>query len=229
MAEDSPAEKTCSTCGIVKPLGDYAPDERRRDGRQARCRKCHRAYQKRHWQENRERYLQLRRAENQRRKEKIRAYRAANRERIREQRRTWEASLSAERTAVRCDQHRLASEAYRLKNADLCNERIRAWKKANPDKPSEYLNRRRANQRGNGAPEKFTRTEIGDRDGWICGICGLAVDKALRFPDQQSPSLDHVIPLVLGGEHSRANSRIAHWICNVRRGADRRRLNPAAA
>jgi 5-methylcytosine-specific restriction endonuclease McrA len=36
-----------------------------------------------------------------------------------------------------------------------------------------------------------------------------------------------VIPLSLGGHHTQANSRIAHWICNVRRGADRKRAEAA--
>ena len=41
--------------------------------------------------------------------------------------------------------------------------------------------------------------EIGERDGWICGICDEPIDKTLRFPNQQSPSLDHIKPLSLGG------------------------------
>jgi hypothetical protein len=52
---------------------------------------------------------------------------------------------------------------------------------------------------GNGNPERFTRIEIGERDGWIWGICDEPIDKTLRFPNQQSPSLDHIKPLSLGG------------------------------
>lgn len=214
--------KACSTCGTVKPLDDFAPDNRRRDGRQARCRKCHGEYQKRYRQDNRERYLELRQAERERRQDKIRAYGQANRERLREQVKAWEASLSEDRREVRRVKHRAASAAYRQRNPDLCNERIRAWGKANPDKRVDQVNRRRAWKHGNGGAEKFARTEIGERDGWTCGICEQPIDKTLRFPDQQSASLDHIVPLSLGGEHSRTNSRIAHWICNVRRGADRK-------
>lgn len=232
MGQDTDASggsKPCSTCGIAKPLDEFSFDNRRHDGRQARCRECVKAYQRRYRQQNRERYLELRRAEHQRRRAEVRAYRKANSERIRQQRLAWEASLPSERIEARRENHRARSAEYRQRNPDLCNDRIRAWKKANPDKSSEYLNRRRAQKRGNGARERFTRTEIGDRDGWACGICGLPVDKTLRFPDQQSPSLDHIIPLSLGGEHTRANSRIAHWICNVRRGADRKRTYQDAA
>ena len=34
-----------------------------------------------------------------------------------------------------------------------------------------------------------------------------------------SASLDHVMPLIAGGQHTRHNTQIAHWICNVRKGA----------
>lgn len=37
---------------------------------------------------------------------------------------------------------------------------------------------------------------------------------------KSAPTLDHVIPLAKGGEHSRANVRCAHFICNSRRGAN---------
>jgi 5-methylcytosine-specific restriction endonuclease McrA len=45
------------------------------------------------------------------------------------------------------------------------------------------------------------------------------VDRELRWPDPDSGSLDHVIPLIAGGEHSRENTQLAHWLCNVRKGA----------
>jgi 5-methylcytosine-specific restriction endonuclease McrA len=142
---------------------------------------------------------------------------------MREQARVWRRALVGEALEAQRARHRQASATYRAVNPELCNQRIRAWKQANPDAASEGVNRRRAWKLGNGAPEKFTRTEIGERDGWICGICGEPVDRTLRFPDKMSPSLDHVIPLSLGGEHSPANSRIAHWICNVRRGIGMRK------
>jgi 5-methylcytosine-specific restriction endonuclease McrA len=41
-----------------------------------------------------------------------------------------------------------------------------------------------------------------------------------------SASVDHIIPLVLGGEHSMANVQAAHLVCNLRKGD---RLNSAAA
>jgi 5-methylcytosine-specific restriction endonuclease McrA len=97
------------------------------------------------------------------------------------------------------------------------------------DKRVNQVNRRRAWKYGNGESEKFTRTEIGERDGWVCRICGDPIDMALRFPDRQSQSLDHIVPLSAGGVHTRQNSRIAHWICNVQRNADRKNYPCGAA
>lgn len=94
-------------------------------------------------------------------------------------------------------------------------------------KPHEYteaMRRRDAARRARfvGARvESFTHAEVYERDGWVCGICAEPVDRALVYPDPLSPSLDHVVPLSLGGEHSRANTRLAHLSCNVKRGAAR--------
>ena len=69
--------------------------------------------------------------------------------------------------------------------------------------------------------EVFDASEVFDRDGWVCGLCREPVVRELRWPDPGSASLDHVVPLSLGGAHSRENTRIAHLSCNVRRGAAR--------
>jgi 5-methylcytosine-specific restriction endonuclease McrA len=66
--------------------------------------------------------------------------------------------------------------------------------------------------------EKFANTEVFDRDGWTCGICLEPIDPALAWPDPMSVSLDHVVPLSKGGDHSRANCQAAHLVCNVSKG-----------
>jgi 5-methylcytosine-specific restriction endonuclease McrA len=210
--------KACSACDIVKPLDDYSPDRRSRDGRQACCRECSNARQKRWTQENPEKRRKHNRDGYRRRKSKVAAYARANRQRINQKTRERRATLDDEARERHLARHRRLSAEYRSRNPELCGERNVEWRKANPDKAANIRHTRRARQHGNGSPEKFTRAEIGDRDGWMCGICEGPVDKTLRWPDQQCQSLDHIIPLALGGEHTRTNSRIAHWLCNVRRG-----------
>ena len=49
----------------------------------------------------------------------------------------------------------------------------------------------------------------------ICGICGQPVDKSLKFPHPLSPTVDHIIPVSLGGHPSAlSNLQLAHWYCN---------------
>lgn len=76
--------------------------------------------------------------------------------------------------------------------------------------------RRRAAKLG-ATVEKFTPAEIFERDRWKCGVCARKVRTDLAYPDPKSASLDHIVPLSEGGEHSRANARLAHLDCNVQR------------
>lgn len=49
----------------------------------------------------------------------------------------------------------------------------------------------------------------------VCGICGLPVNKRLRYPNQMAPCVDHIIPIARGGHPSDlANLQLAHWFCN---------------
>ena len=41
-----------------------------------------------------------------------------------------------------------------------------------------------------------------------CGICGLPVDKSLKYPHPLSPVIDHIIPSDI------KNLQLAHWQCN---------------
>jgi hypothetical protein len=71
---------------------------------------------------------------------------------------------------------------------------------------------RRHRKRTNGPSERFSLTEIAERDGWRCHLCGERVTRATW-------SLDHLVPVSCGGTHTRTNVALAHCICNSRRGA----------
>lgn len=87
------------------------------------------------------------------------------------------------------------------------------WNDASRDR----WQRRRAlkKQASVGAPVLFT--EIFERDGGLCQICGEGMDGV--WPGPLSPSLDHVVPLSLGGAHAPENVQLAHLRCNVSKGA----------
>lgn len=68
---------------------------------------------------------------------------------------------------------------------------------------------------------------IFERDNWICGFCRFPIDANYRFPHDLSATIDHIIPLSLGGPHLPNNVRAAHHYCNSVNGdkQSKRRLN----
>lgn len=87
----------------------------------------------------------------------------------------------------------------------------------NAERNRKYAAARRAITRGVEA-EVFEPADIYERDGWVCGICDRPVEKAAKWPDPMSVSLDHIIPLSRGGKHVPDNARCSHLVCNTRRG-----------
>lgn len=53
-----------------------------------------------------------------------------------------------------------------------------------------------------------------ERDGWMCHLCLLPIDKNILWPAQGSGVLDHVVPLADGGADTCENLRSAHALCN---------------
>jgi hypothetical protein len=64
----------------------------------------------------------------------------------------------------------------------------------------------------------FRRSDIYNRDNWICQICKKPVDKRLSFPNPNCASIDHLIPLSRGGTHESVNVQLAHLSCNTSKG-----------
>jgi hypothetical protein len=82
---------------------------------------------------------------------------------------------------------------------------------------------RRALRVTNGNVETINPKEIFERDGWRCQLCGKKVDKRLyktkgTAMHSSAPSLDHIIPISRGGEHTKANVQCACYLCNCRKG-----------
>jgi hypothetical protein len=53
----------------------------------------------------------------------------------------------------------------------------------------------------------------------VCAICGLPVDKSLKYPNPLSATVDHIIPVSKGGHPSDIdNLQLAHFTCNRQKG-----------
>lgn len=66
--------------------------------------------------------------------------------------------------------------------------------------------------------EVINHTEVFDRDGWLCHLCGELIDRTATRTDWMRVTLDHVIPLSKGGTHTYDNVRASHYRCNMAKG-----------
>jgi 5-methylcytosine-specific restriction endonuclease McrA len=79
---------------------------------------------------------------------------------------------------------------------------------------------RRARIRCTKQLEYFDPIEILRRDKWHCQLCGVKTPKHLRGTiDDYAPELDHIVPLAMGGSHTRANTQCLCRKCNQKKGA----------
>jgi len=113
-------------------------------------------------------------------------------------------------------------------NARRATERRASPEWIGQDRSLVILNRRRARIRARRLRiaetwDGVTDEWIMDRDGWSCRmvVCfkeSRHIDREAAWPDPGSRSIDHVIPLSLGGSDTAANKRAAHLRCNIARG-----------
>lgn len=153
-------------------------------------------------------------------KARCRTYYSENIEKGREQRKKW-AAAHPEETKERRRRWYIANiEKVMDQNKKWCAEnpeKLRAikhnWIGAHLENHRDNEHIRRTRKR-NGIYEKINSLEIYERDKWICQLCQENVDEILKYPNPMSATLDHVIPLVAGGSHTKDNVQLAHLGCN---------------
>lgn len=67
----------------------------------------------------------------------------------------------------------------------------------------------------------ITKEYLIERDENTCQICGGLcdiTDKRWGHTGPLAPSIDHIIPLVRGGDHTDENTQLAHLVCNISKG-----------
>ena len=95
--------KTCTKCGVVKPLDDFHRDKTGAGGRRSYCKECVREYTRRYLEENRDKV-----------RERSRRYREENRDKVGEYtRRYYEENREEERERKR---------RYHEENRDIINQ-----------------------------------------------------------------------------------------------------------
>jgi 5-methylcytosine-specific restriction endonuclease McrA len=120
--------------------------------------------------------------------------------------------------------HRAKGKCRRHYNAMLRaegREKPQEWSEVR----QENRERRRARMMGVYVGPKAPRFKIADRDGWCCGLCGGHIPRVVRHGHPLYLTIDHIVPLSRGGEHSPSNVQAAHATCNYTKGD---RLDTAA-
>lgn len=108
------------------------------------------------------------------------------------------------------------AKKWREENRERSNESARRRKREKGKTPAGDASRaavanRRAKLRGNWV-EDVDRQIVWDRDKGICILCNQKADPFLWH-------LEHLHPVARGGEHSYANTAVAHPHCNQSKGA----------
>lgn len=138
------------------------------------------------------------------------AYYLAHREEKRAATAAYYIAHHEERLAVQAAYNTAHRQERRDWNASTAHrEKLLAWRVAHPEKFREYAHRRRARLRSQFvAPVDVQAIYL--RDQGRCHICGKRVKQA-------DTSMDHLIPLSLGGVHAPHNVALAHLKCNLKR------------
>ena len=99
---------------------------------------------------------------------------------------------------------------YRQTYAAQIPTRRARWRQAHPGKSQQYEAKRRAHKRRAGTIEAIDRDYVYQRDRGRWSLCGRKVRK-------KDMSLDHIVPLSLGGAPSLTNVTLVPLQCNTRK------------
>ena len=198
--------KRCSKCGQVKPPNAFSLQTGYTDRYRSQCKVCRSHKQMERYRDDPAGMKARRQAaywrDPEETREKRREYRARVPERVRQWRQD-EYRRDSAKIRQRVDRWNAANPGRSL-------ERALRWQLANPDKAWARNQKRRARLRNAPVVEQIDRQAIIKRDGGICQICHRPV------PTKQI-HLDHIVPLSQGGDHTAANLRLTHQLCNLRR------------
>lgn len=199
--------KICTKCRRRRRVAEFRVIPSRADGRNSHCRRCVNAASADWYRRNREHRLAV-----------GKCYAAANPDRMRAAGRRYYARHSdARRAGARRwrtenpERNRDRERRWREENAEAIRAREQRYRSENPDKFNAKYARRRQRKRERWV-DAVKLDVLYARDHGQCRLCNRSCSRA-------DASVDHVVPLSRGGEHSYANAQLAHQRCNARKGA----------
>lgn len=102
-----------------------------------------------------------------------------------------------------------------------CAEKYDRRQEHQSDRHKAYMKeakRRREKQLRQQYTEPVSYDALYRRDHGVCQICGMAVHPDKFCDDSWGGTIDHIVPLSVGGKHSMSNCQLAHRICNSLKG-----------
>lgn len=202
---DSVTYKTCCYCKEKKNASNFSKDKSKKSGLSSRCKKCENE-KVRLWRSlNHEKSKESSRKWKKNNKEKIVEYKNKNQEKIKLQGRALRKS--------NLERYRAYFRRWYSENVEKARKGSSDWRKANPEKSKEYYHARVSRVRGNGG--RITAEE------WVL------LKKFYNFTclccKKQEPeiklTLDHVIPIKLGGLNVIENAQPLCGSCNCKKNA----------
>lgn len=210
--------KKCTKCGKVKFLYEFYKDIKYIGGFKTECKQCTLEYCKKRYNENTEKVKNINKnwAKNnpQKNNERQKRYKAAHPEKSKEYyQRTKEAQskYSKEWYQKNKDAALIRQKKYREENIEAVKERGKNWAKNNRERIKVIQQNRKASLRGDGG--KITKKQWEDlcnKYGNRCLCCGR---------DDLKLTIDHVVPVKLGGRNVIDNIQPLCGSCNSRKGA----------
>lgn len=159
-----------------------------------------------------------------RRRRVVHAYKDSHRE---EMRTKWQIVITRDMTCLSCGEGfvRAGNRGPIPKWCEPCKtvrmaEQAAEFRRRHPERVLTLAKRGGARRRAVSrdiTADKVERLIVFDRDRWTCQLCNMPVFRVFRWPAPWSASLDHVLPLSRGGEHTYQNTQLAHLRCNLRK------------
>ena len=112
----------------------------------------------------------------------------------------------------------LARRSRHSRECAVCRNSDKVCKRCDQDTQNAHVARRRALLLGV-VIEQFDNTEIFERDGWRCQICHRKTRPNVRRDHPLKRNLDHIIPVMKGGGHTRLNVQCLCRACNAKKSA----------
>tara|TARA_S200002703_G_scaffold39288_1_gene34432 strand:+ start:590 stop:1285 length:696 start_codon:yes stop_codon:yes gene_type:complete len=207
--------KTCTKCGIDKPLNDYHNRKDSKDGKKGQCKECSRNASRAWIKENKERHrknaLTWTKANPERKRINDHKYRQKNREQLRDTSNAWhqankERSLASNRAwhEANRERTRVNNRAWREANRERSRANARAWYKENKERSLANVRARRA-RKAHAVPQRWKRSPCPDH---LCYWCGTTLTP-------ETTHIDHIMPISLGGQDTPNNTANTCAKCNL--------------